>query len=66
MMDRVRTVSELLFAAGPQGWGYDRLLLVGPLVLLALAVVGRNLATTALAATYVLVFLAAFLYNGVR
>ena len=66
MRDRIYAVPRRLFAAGPEGWGYDRLLLVAPLVVLVLVIFGRNVLTEALAAAYVLLFLGAFLYNGLR
>lgn len=66
MRSGVRAIAKRVLAAGPEGWGYDRLLLAGPAVILLIAVVGRNAVTVALAAAYVATFVFAFLYNGVR
>lgn len=42
----------------------DALLLVGPLVLVAIALLGRTSLTTAIAAAYLLAFVGYVLYNG--
>lgn len=66
MMGGARGIVRRILSAGPNGWGYDRLLLAGPAIILLIAVFGRNVATLALAAAYVTTFVIAFVYNGVR
>ncbi|GGL50821.1 hypothetical protein [Halocalculus aciditolerans] len=55
-----------LVAAGPDDRVFDTLVLVGPIVVLALAVFGRGVATTALAAVYLLGFVGYVCLLGIR
>ncbi|MFC7165415.1 hypothetical protein [Halospeciosus flavus] len=57
---------ETLFEAGPDDRVFDAFILVAPLVLLAIAVLGRTTATTVLAGGYVLGFVGYVLALGVR
>ncbi|ELY64473.1 hypothetical protein [Natrinema versiforme] len=64
-------VSELpivgdLLESGAEDRVFDSLLLVGPLLILVIAVAGRSALTTGLAAAYVMFFVAYVLYRGVR
>jgi hypothetical protein len=63
MLDRVPLVGGLL-RAGASDPVYDALLVAGPVVVAALAVLGRSLATTALATAYVLTFVGYTLAKG--
>lgn len=45
---------------------FDSLLLLGPLVIVFVAILGRSLLTEAIALTYVGTFVAYVLYRGVR
>jgi len=66
MTGRLLAIVRRIFAAGPNGWGYDGLLLAGPVVLFVIAILGRTVITEVLAATYVGLFIIAFIYNGIR
>jgi len=55
MLDRVPIVGDLL-DAGADDRVFDALLAAGPVVVAALALLGRGIVTTALAAGYVAVF----------
>lgn len=52
--------------SGPADPVFDGLLLLGPLVVLLAAVLGRSVVTQSLAAAYVAVFVAHVLYNSAR
>lgn len=54
-----------VFRFGARDLVLDAILLLGPVVILAMIVVGRNLLTMVVAATYVVSFTAYVLYNGV-
>ncbi|MFB1062786.1 hypothetical protein [Natrinema sp. H-ect4] len=58
-------VGELL-ESGAEDRVFDSLLLVGPLLILFIALVGRSILTTGLALSYVVFFTAYVLYRGVR
>ncbi|QCS42438.1 hypothetical protein [Natrinema versiforme] len=58
-------VGELL-ESGAEDRIFDSLLLVGPLLILVIALVGRSVVTTGLAAAYVVFFVAYVLYRGIR
>ncbi|MGQ3413303.1 hypothetical protein ACT4ML_13690 [Natrinema sp. LN54] len=58
-------VGELL-ESGAEDRIFDSLLLVGPLLILVIALVGRSVLTTGLAAAYVVFFVAYVLYRGIR
>ena len=55
-----------VFRFGARDRVLDSILLLGPVVVLAMAVLGRNVVTGALAALYVLSFVAYVLYKGFR
>lgn len=55
-----------VFRFGANDRVLDSILLLGPVVVLAMAVFGRNLVTGALAALYVLSFVGYVLYKGTR
>lgn len=55
-----------LLESGAEDRVFDSLLLVGPLLILVIAVAGRSVLTTGLAAAYVVFFVAYVLYRGVR
>ncbi|MBZ6493987.1 hypothetical protein [Natrinema longum] len=61
----VPIVGELL-EAGAEDRVFDSLLLIGPLLILVIALVGRSRLTTGLAAAYVGFFAAYVLFRGVR
>jgi len=58
-------VGELL-ESGAEDRVFDSLLLVGPLLILFIALVGRSILTTGLALSYVVFFTTYVLYRGVR
>lgn len=66
MIDAVQALIRRVFRAGPDGWGYDALLVAGPLVVLLVAILGRSPVTTSLSMIYVALFVGAVLYNGLR
>ena len=43
---------------------FDSLMIVGPPLILAIAILGRSIATVALAATYIAVFVGYVVYKG--
>ncbi|MFB6077439.1 MAG: hypothetical protein ABEJ80_00495 [Halarchaeum sp.] len=55
-----------LSEGGPDDRVFDALVLAGPVVVLALTTFGREAATTALAAAYLLAFLGYVCLRGVR
>ncbi|MFC6769873.1 hypothetical protein [Natrinema soli] len=55
-----------LLESGAEDRVFDSLLLVGPLLILLIALVGRSSLTTGLALSYVSFFIAYVLYRGVR
>ncbi|SEP95173.1 hypothetical protein [Natrinema salaciae] len=61
----IPVVGELL-ESGAEDRVFDSLLLVGPLLILFIAVVGRSVLTTGLAVTYVVFFVVYVLYRGIR
>ncbi|OLZ40808.1 hypothetical protein A6E15_07300 [Natrinema saccharevitans] len=61
----VPVVGDLL-ESGAEDRVFDSLLLVGPALILVIAVLGRSAVTIGLAAAYVLFFVAYVLYRGVR
>ena len=61
----VPIVGDLL-EAGAEDRVFDSLLLVGPLLIALVAVVGRSPLTIAIAAAYLLFFVAYVAYRGVR
>lgn len=58
----IRTVID----AGPEDRIFDGLLIVGPLVILLLAVLGRSTLTMGIGAVYVAAFVVYVLYLGLR
>lgn len=59
-------VVSVVFEAGAEDRVFDSLLLVGPLVIVLVAVLGRSLLTTGLAMGYIAVFVTYVLYRGAR
>lgn len=66
-MSRILTglpfVGSLLWS-GDRDRGYELLILCGPLVIVSIALLGRSLLTTALAAGYILAFVLYLLWIG--
>ncbi|QLG48220.1 hypothetical protein [Natrinema halophilum] len=65
------TVSDLpvvgqLLESGAEDRVFDGLLLIGPVLIVGIAILGRSVITTGIATTYVLFFVAYILYLGVR
>ncbi|MFD1564395.1 hypothetical protein ACFR99_12640 [Haloarchaeobius amylolyticus] len=58
-------VGELL-EAGAEDRVFDVLLLLGPLIILFIAVVGRSIFTSGVAITYILFFISYIIYRSVR
>ena len=54
-----------VFESGAEDRVFDSLLLVGPVIIVLIAAVGRSLLTTAIAVTYVVFFVAYVIYRGV-
>lgn len=55
-----------VFRFGANDRVLDSILLLGPVVILAMVILGRTPLTTILAAFYVLLFTGYVLYNGIR
>jgi len=62
-LDRIPLIGQVI-NSGADDRVFDALLLAGPLVVVVLALVGRNLVTEGLAAAYLAVFVGYVLYIG--
>jgi len=63
--DQLPVVSAV-FRFGAQDRALDSILLLGPVVILAFVIFGRNLFTEAVTGLYVLSFIGYVLYKGIR
>ncbi|SEV84146.1 hypothetical protein [Natrinema salifodinae] len=64
-VDDVPIVGEIL-ESGAEDRVFDSLLLVGPFLIVLIAIVGRSPITSAIAIAYLLFFVAYVLYRGLR
>lgn len=53
-----------ILAAGPGDRVFDILLLVGPLLIILIAILGRNLLSVTIAAAYIATFVGYIVYKG--
>ncbi|ELY86060.1 hypothetical protein [Natrinema altunense] len=58
-------IVEEVFESGANDRVFDSLLLIGPVLIVGIAIVGRSLLTTGIAIAYVLFFVAYVVYRGI-
>ncbi|AFO56356.1 MULTISPECIES: hypothetical protein [Natrinema] len=58
-------IVEEVFESGANDRVFDSLLLIGPVLIVGIAIVGRSLLTTGIAIAYVLFFVAYVVYLGI-
>lgn len=66
MIDELASLAGWLRAYGSDNPSFDALMLLGPVVVFAIVVAGRDVITTAMAIGYVVAFVVAIVYNAAR